>query len=134
MNTTSPNSEFFTEAGKAVAERLYITQSLGRKGLGIERLCNELAELRAKVEALEEAENDRRFEQAKAIIDKPASTPASSLVERVAEAIAHKGCFAPDESYGEEARAAIRAVAAWLLDRGGGYPRAALKLEQEVER
>ena len=40
--------------------------------------------------------------------------PADSLVERVAEAIAHKGCFAPDETYGEEARAAIRVMAGEL--------------------
>jgi hypothetical protein len=31
-----------------------------------------LLELRSRVEALEEAENDRRFEAAKALIDKPA--------------------------------------------------------------
>jgi hypothetical protein len=38
--------------------------------------CSCLLELRARAEALEEAENDRRFEQAKAIIDKPAPSAA----------------------------------------------------------
>jgi hypothetical protein len=51
----------------------------------------------------------------------PAVAPVGGLVERVAAAIAHKGCFAPDEAYGDEARAAIREVAAWL-DSNAGLP------------
>ena len=81
----------------------------------------------------DEDENDRRFDQAKAIIDQPAPTPASSLVERVARAIANVG--GDTDSYDPEARAAIRRVAAWLRDRGG-YPWAwvAQTLEQEANR
>jgi hypothetical protein len=65
---------------------------------------------------------------------KPDSSPApaGSLVERVALTIAPQGCFAPDESYGEEARAAIREVAAWL--RVGRMLHAAELLEGEVKR
>jgi hypothetical protein len=85
--------------------------------------------LDCSIPPVSEAENDRRFEACKAAIDaatpeqiravtQPATpAPASSLVQRVAEAIAHKGCFAPDEIYGEEARDAIREVAAWLVEQ-----------------
>lgn len=95
------------------------------------RAC--LLELRARVEALEEAENDRRFEQAKAIIDRHAPAPASSLVERVAIALAESDH--PHQLWHADARAAIREVAAWLRDRGG-YPWAwvAQTLEQEAGR
>ena len=95
-----------------------------------------LLELRARVEALEEAENDRRFEQAKAIIDKPAPGPSSSLVERVATTLRRLQVDSPwIPRYDPEARAAIRVVAAWLRDRGG-YPWAwvAQTLEQEADR
>jgi len=62
-----------------------------------------------------------------------ASPPASSLVERVAKGI---GSASPwMHSHRDEARAAIREVAAWLRDRGG-YPWAwvAQTLEQEADR
>ena len=63
------------------------------------------------VKPLEEAENDRRFEAAKALIDKPAPAPAGSLVARVLSAMAH----APDGfGYEQEARAAIRVIAGEL--------------------
>lgn len=65
-------------------------------------------ELRARVELLEATQH------AHIPASSVAPAPTGSLVERVALAIAHKGCFAPDESYGTEARAAIREVAAWL--------------------
>jgi hypothetical protein len=93
-----------------------------------------LLELRARIEALEEIENSRRFEQAKALIDQSAPTPTSSLVERVADAIVTKATSAGivDD---RPARAAIREVAAWLRDRGG-YPREwiAQTLELEADR
>ena len=95
-----------------------------------------LLNIRARVEALEEAENDRRFEQAKAIIDKPAPAPAGSLVERVASAIDAAPYDEDRNQWDPEARAAIHAVAAWLrtqTDLAHG-PRAAEWLEQEVER
>jgi hypothetical protein len=65
-----------------------------------------ILELRARVQALEEAENNRRFEQAKAIIDKPAPAPADSLMERVARLLAEKDD--PHEMWRIDARAAIR--------------------------
>ena len=90
-----------------------------------------LLELRSRVEALEEAENDRRFEAAKALIDKPASAPAGSLVARVLSAMAH----APDGfGYEQEARAAIREVAAWLREQGTPASGWAMRLEAEAER
>jgi hypothetical protein len=58
--------------------------------------------------------------------------PAGGLVERVAQSIAHKGCFAPEEFYDQEARAAIREVAKWL--RAGRMLHAAELLEQEADR
>lgn len=100
-------------------------------------IMNCVLELRARVEALEreaamnelravsaevrpapfdEAENDRRFEQAKAIINQPAPAPATSLVERVAEAMGPQTWAA--EQAGElpygTARAAIREVATYI--------------------
>jgi len=42
----------FTQAGKEMANRIFTNQG-PRYGLGIERLCTELGELRARVEALE---------------------------------------------------------------------------------
>jgi hypothetical protein len=80
------------------------------------RAC--ILELRARVEALEEAENDRRFETAKALIDKPASAPAGSLVDRVALAISRcedSSCW-DDEAvnWSPEACAAIRVIAGEL--------------------
>ena len=77
-----------------------------------------LLEPRARVEALEQAENDRRFkaciaaidaatpEQIRAVTPPVAPAPASSLVERVAAA--------PDD------RAKIREVAAWLKEHSYG--------------
>ena len=70
-----------------------------------------ILELRDRIQALEEAENDRRFEAAKALIDRPAPAPAGPLVARVLSAMAH----APDGfGYEQEARAAIRVIAGEL--------------------
>ena len=89
-----------------------------------------LLDIRARVEALEDAENDRRFEQAKALIDQPtAPAPTSSLVERVAGAIS--------TGRHSDARAAIRAVAAWLRERSSrvhASVQIAGDLEQEANR
>ena len=41
----------YTQAGKEMADRLFTGQ--GQRNIGIERLCNELGELRARLEALE---------------------------------------------------------------------------------
>jgi hypothetical protein len=64
-------------------------------------------ELRARIEQLEEAAANHPA--------KPDSAPApsGSLVNRVQVAIKH--------SYPDDARAAIRAVAAWLRDSEGDY-------------
>ena len=83
-----------------------------------------LLELRSRVKALEEVENDRRFEQAKAIINKPAPPPAGSLVDRVAgtlHAATNSDPNVPANEWTPEARAAICEVAAWLRDSEGDY-------------
>jgi len=87
-----------------------------------------LLELRARIEALEEIENSRRFEQAKLLIDQSAPAPASSLVERVVDAITDASA-----AYGtadEPARAAILATANWLDQQE--LHDAAKRLRQEV--
>jgi hypothetical protein len=66
---------------------------------------------------------------------RPATSPTSSLVEKVALKIAHKGCFLPTEVYCDDARAAIREVATWLEGRNVGAGRATARwLLEEVER
>jgi hypothetical protein len=89
-------------------------------------LEEQIGQLRAPVEALEAAQHA------------PTTTEArpSGLVERVAKAIAHKGCFVPEWVYGQEARAAIREVAAWLSEHTDDDASAywAARLEQEAER
>lgn len=42
----------YTQAGKEIADRIFTSQD-GRKGIGLERLCNELGELHNRIEALE---------------------------------------------------------------------------------
>jgi hypothetical protein len=59
--------------------------------------------------------------------------PDSSLVERVAAAI-HPNVCADPNLYLHEARAAIRAVADWLLKNYGGQTATTDLLEQEAER
>ena len=118
MSTTPPkaSAEQWEQCASALIERL-------------SRLEEGHDELAARVEALEReaAVNELRAASAEA---RPA--PTSSLVERVAEAIYRNG---PGDDFEEEARAAIREIAAWLVDRGG-YPWAwvAQILEQEVDR
>jgi hypothetical protein len=97
-------------------------------GKGVWAAC--LLELRARVEALEREAAMTELRAASAEV-RPA--PASSLVERVAKGI---GSASPwMHSHRDEARAAIREVAAWLRDRGG-YPWAwvAQTLGQEANR
>jgi hypothetical protein len=59
--------------------------------------------------------------------------PDSSLVEQVAAAI-HPNVCADPNLYLHEARAAIRAVAAWLREQKGYGHGWAMRLEQEAER
>lgn len=70
-------------------------------------------------------------------LDVPANTsarpaPAGSLVERVGHAIASADEESLADSWAPEARAAIRAVAEWLRERG--WELAARALEQEAEQ
>ena len=122
----------YTPAGQKMANQLLVGQGR-RKDLGIERLCNELGELRARVEALEVGKRPASKvyeiseplkltpEQAQRIRDllapnsKPTPNPSqirSSLVERVGAAIFEQ--FENNAGNEEEARAAIREVALWL--------------------
>jgi len=117
---------------KATPELWERAEQFGRNPVD---MVNLFLELRARVEALEEAENDRRFEQAKAIIDKPAPAPAGLLVERVGAAILKQ--FESNAGNEAEARAAIREVAAWLRAREvhvRGSVVIAGDLEQEADR
>jgi hypothetical protein len=117
-----------TEEYKATSRTLVFPKDLD--------LLDPVRDLAARVEALEEAENDRRFEAAKALIDKPAPVPAGSLVERVAgtlHAATNSDPNVPANEWIPEARAAIREVAAWLrLERQS--PMTADVLEQEADR
>ena len=74
-----------------------------------------LLELRARVEALEAAANDRQHGEA---AERAESGPAASLVDRVAIIIANWSSVArPGNDATPTARAAIREVAAWLNER-----------------
>jgi hypothetical protein len=95
-----------SEDYKATPEQWAFLEELADRSSDAESAC--IIDLRARVQALEEAENDRRFEQAKAIIDNPAPAPAGSLVERVVNAMDEEVGF----SRYVEARAALREVAA----------------------
>ena len=79
-------------------------------------------ELRDRIEALEAAQPAKSNHPAK---------PDSSLVDRVATAI-HPNVCADPNLYLHEARAAIRAVAAWLREQEGHGLVLAAKLEQEA--
>lgn len=72
-----------------------------------------ILELRARVEALEAAANDRQQDEAAERDAAPTST--DSLVDRVINAIDYEHGISP--SWKEEARAAIREVAAWLREQ-----------------
>ncbi len=220
MSTTphKASAEQWEQCASALIERLsrleegYDELAARFEALEREAAMNELraTSAEARPAAFDEAENDRRFEQAKAIIDQPtptpasplvepsdifpteyadsdgdgirimmepadetgrvcwvvrnsrhvnpchefptpeaayaahksasarqavaATAPASSLVERVAGAI-DNAPYDADRHQWDEARAAIRAQAAWLRDRGG-YPWAwvAQILEKEAGR
>lgn len=95
-----------------------------------------IIKLRARVEALEQYENDRRLRECLKAIDeatpeqiRAAVAPAGSLVERLAVAI---GQDDENINWVPEARAAIREVAAWL--EASGHWDAADVVEQEAER
>lgn len=82
-----------------------------------------ILELRARVEALEAANYPAKPDSSPA--------PAGSLVEQVAQAM-HPDSFSPAESWGTEARAAIREVAAWLDTKG--QHGCSLWLREEADR
>jgi hypothetical protein len=75
-----------------------------------------LLELRARVEALEAAQRLRVFtaEEVAPVVRPITPAPAGSLVERVAAAIADND--APVDLWHDDARAAIREVAAALVE------------------
>jgi hypothetical protein len=80
-----------------------------------------ILELRARVEALEAAQRPRVFtaDEVAPIVVSAAPAPAGSLVERVADALADE--FQPSGTWHDEARAAIREVAAWLREQAPGF-------------
>jgi hypothetical protein len=92
-------------------------------------MINLTLELRARVKQLEAAQN----QPARAVTDPiwtDTPAPAGSLVERVAAAIADND--APVDLWHDDARAAIREVAAWLRENHISGP--ANFIEQEAER
>ena len=105
---------------KAKPEVWAIVEEYGNKYEG--DMLNCILELRARVEALEAnakpTPNDRQIR--------------SSLVERVVAVIADPD--GPEERWHDDARAAIREVAAWLREQHDGDLIAATMLEQEAER
>jgi len=109
----------YTQAGKEMANRIFTNQG-PRYGLGIERLCNELGELRSRVEALEAA--------AKPAESNYPEKPDSSLVDQISGVIAET--FAPYVTADKPARAAILAVADWFEQQD--YHGTAEKLRMEV--
>jgi len=87
-----------------------------------------LLELRARIEALEAAQQPRVFTAEEVAPIVTLSSPAGSLVVRVQRSI-------DDLPSGEEARAAILEVAAWLRDDAPqSCPLTARWLEQEANR
>jgi dihydroneopterin aldolase len=103
-----------------------------------------LLELRARVEALEAAQQDEEAD----IVDYYAALSAqhqggavfhgnlSSLVERVAATlheVTNSDPNVPANEWEPEARAAIREVNAWLRERAGGT-RASWLLDNEIEQ
>jgi hypothetical protein len=70
-----------------------------------------IIELRARIEALEAAQQARVFAVEDVAPIVVPSSPAGSLVERVQQSI-------DDHPFGEEAHAAILEVAAWLKEEG----------------
>jgi hypothetical protein len=101
---------------KATPEQWALCKEFSTTSYGTSYAC--LLELRAKVEALEANRPEKP----------DSSDPAGSLVERLVDALANT--FGSD--WKEEARAAIREVAAWLDENTGGD--AAWMLTQEAER
>jgi hypothetical protein len=88
-------------------------------------------DLAARVEALEAVQRPRVFtaEEVAPVVVPTAPALSSLLVMRVLSAMAH----APDGfGYEQEARAAIREVAAWLRDKGTPAQGWAMLLEQEA--
>ena len=102
-----------SEDYKATPEQWLLLERSGGVGLlAAESTC--ILELRARVEALEEAQRPRVFtaDEVAPIVVSAAPAPAGSLVERVANAMQ------PGTSvYKGEARDALREVAAWLMDQ-----------------
>jgi L-lactate utilization protein LutB len=105
-----------TDQHRATPEQWEVVEICREEGRIPWPTATALLELRARVEALEAAPQDkldRLIAQ-----DRAASAEArpGGLVERVAESIAHEGCKAYVAVYGKEARAAIREVAAAAKD------------------
>jgi hypothetical protein len=106
-------------------------------------MINLTLELRARVEALEVAENERRFREGSKLIEeatpeqiRAAVAPASLLVERVAWLLAKQFSESrPGTDCTPFARAALREVAAVLREVGSLTADVAARwLEQEAER
>ena len=89
-----------------------------------------IVELRDRVEALEAAANNRQHGEA---AERAEPDPAASLVDRVALELMNPPL---DEDDRQQARAAIREVAAWLDDQDGPLAEIALacRLREQADR
>jgi hypothetical protein len=104
-----------TEKHRAKPEVRAAVERLGKNDMD---MLNCVLELRSRVEALEAA--------AKPAEPNHPEFPDSSLVKRVQKAI--------DHSYPDDARAAIREVAAWLNEENCGIPSwTFLQLQKQLE-
>jgi hypothetical protein len=94
---------------RAKPELWEAAEKFGRNSMDMSNL---VLELRARVEALEAA-------QRPVVNESVTTAPAGSLVERVGDALADE--FQPSGTWHDEARAAIREVAAWLREQAPGF-------------
>jgi len=114
-----------------------LTQDVQQLRVGLDGLRTEMdafglliCKIEGRLAALEDAENDRQQdEDAERAL---ASTPANSLVERVATQILNG--FLYEKESDKIARSAIREVAAWINDENNGIPSwTFLQLQKELE-
>ena len=119
--TQAPESEFFTEDGKAVADRVYVEKEWGSK-FSIERLCNELGELHAQLDSLK-ASNEAQINEVKVTIARmmpdrahllpkqgaasPSSTSPFAEMVRATSA-AHRAAMDQIRTGGNEARPTVK--------------------------
>lgn len=126
LNKSNPAMTNYQAKPEALKESWDKVEGAGHTYPSLNPLQDCILELRARVEKLEEAENDRRFRDCMSAINR--ATPEqireaaglsdrSDLVERVGRLISRT--VPTDEMFRNEAKAAIREVAVWLEEEFG---------------